>query len=144
MDWRSFNPLYWLGVLSDGTTYTLNDKTVKGPEDVIRQLQNKKHDKICPEHFFLKFFPSMSTSKCVFDFAGMEPNTRYISVRSQDLAHKIHLENIEKGIVDIEPLRDGFTAIGVGVAAWGIGKGVGIPSLIRAWVVVRGRNARRA
>jgi hypothetical protein len=97
----------------------------------------------------------MSTSKCVFDFAGMDSNTRYISVRSQDLAHKIHLENIEKGIVDFEPFHDGFTAIGsgmcamgvgvgIGVAAWGIGKGVGTPSLIRAWVGVRGRNARRA
>ena len=38
-------------------------------------------------------------------------------------AHKIHLEESEEGILDLEPFRLGFTAMGFEFAAMGFGVG---------------------
>ena len=101
--------------------YTLNNKPVTNSQDVHRELHRKQHDKICPENFLTNFFPSAVISRCISGFEGMEPNKRYISLRSAELAHKIHLDRLEKGMMDLEPFRDGFNAFGFGVAAMGIG-----------------------
>ncbi len=102
------------------TQYTLNGKIVQSHQDVVREIQSEKHDMICPEHFLSTFFPSMAIAKCVAGFEGMDANTSYVSVRSDDTAHKIQLEKSEKGVVDFEPFRDGVT-------------GIGIPTLVRAF-----------
>ena len=136
------------------TQYTLNGKIVQSHQDVVREIQSKKHDMICPEHFLSTFFPSMAIAKCVAGFEGMDANTSYVSVRSDDTAHKIQLEKSEKGVVDFEPFRDGVTAIGYGVTAMGFGvaamgfgvgfgvaamgfgvaaMGIGIPTLVQAF-----------
>jgi hypothetical protein len=117
--------------------YILNNTIVTNDEDVKFQFQRRKHDMVCPEHFFSKFFPSMATANCVFDFDGMDPNKRYISVRSQELSHRSHLENTKNGIVDFEAFRDGVTMMGLGVTIMGLGvaaRGMGIPILIRRLV----------
>ena len=125
------------------TQYTLNGKIVQSHQDVVREIQSEKHDMICPEHFLSTFFPSMAIAKCVAGFEGMDANTSYVSVRSDDTAHKIQLKKSEKGVVDFEPFRDGVTAIGYGVTAMGFGvaamgfgvaaRGIGIPTLVRAF-----------
>ena len=106
--------------------YTLNNKPVTNSQDVHRELHRKQHDKICPENFLTNFFPSAVISRCVAGFERMEPNKRYISLRSAELAHKIHLERLEKGMMDLEPFRAGFNAFGFGVAAMGIVVGIGV------------------
>jgi hypothetical protein len=127
----------WPASSENTKIYILNNTIVTNDDDVKYQFQRRKHDMVCPEHFLLKFFPSMATANCVFKFDGMDPNKRYISVRSQELSHRILLENSKNGIVDFEAFRDGVTmlglGVGIGVAAWGMG----IPILMRR--LVRGK-----
>jgi hypothetical protein len=116
--------------------YILNNTIVTNDEDVKHQFQRRKHDMVCPEHFLSKFFPSMATANCVFGFDGMDPNKRYISVRSQELSHLIHLENSKNGIVDFEPFRDGVTMMGLGVTMMGLGvtmMGLGVGLGMAGW-----------
>ena len=75
----------------------------------------------------------MAIAKCVAGFEGMDANTSYVSVRSDDTAHKIQLEKSEKGVVDFEPFRDGVTAMGFGVGFGVAARGIGIPTLVRAF-----------
>ena len=89
---------------------------MNNPQDVMVELQNKQHIKICPVNFLSSIFPSTTNSKCVVGFEDMDPNRRNVSVRSDQLAHEIHLEKSEKGI--LEPLCIGFTAMGFGIGLW--------------------------
>ena len=59
-----------------------NDKVMKNPQDVMVELRNKQHIKICPVNFLSSIFPSTTNSKCVVGFEDMDPNKRYVSVRS--------------------------------------------------------------
>ncbi len=68
----------------------------------------------------------LSTRGCVKGFHGLENNTAYESIRSADLAHRIHLQKLEKGVFDIESLAPGIAAAGNGIAAAGKGIGQGI------------------
>jgi hypothetical protein len=62
---------------------------------------------------------------CVKTFSGLEPNTAYESVGSEDMAYRLHMEKMEKGVMDLEPIAPAAYWMGVGVAAAGVGYGVG-------------------
>ena len=52
----------------------LNGKEMMNSDEVIKELQGKKHAKICPPSFLSNIFSSMTSSKCVVGFEGMDPN----------------------------------------------------------------------
>ncbi len=63
----------------------------------------------------------LSTRGCVKGFHGMENNTAYESIRSADLAHRIHMQKLDKGRFDVEPLAPGIATAGKGIASAGEG-----------------------
>ena len=100
----------------------LNGHVVKSKTEVENQLKAKQHDTIC-KIAFSKILPILLTKGCVKGFEGMEQGCAYESVRSQDLAHRIHVEKMEQGVLDFEPLAPGFKAAGDGVKFAGLGLG---------------------
>ena len=108
------------------TNITLNGREMHNQVDVDEELERKGHDYMCPISKFAVLTPMLSTRGCVKGFHGLENNTAYESIRSADLAHRIHLQKLEKGVFDIEPLAPGITAAGNGIAA--AGKGIYVAS----------------
>ena len=82
------------------------------------QLENKQHDLICPVNTLASWIPILKHSCCVCSFAEMDAGQKYQSVRSEELAHSIHIQKKEKGVLDLEPFRDGWNAV-----TWGVGIG---------------------
>lgn len=97
-------------------------------DQFLAVLQSKNHDLACPNQWFTTF--GRSYQHCVRKFEGLDPGVHYVTVRSAELAHQIHLQLVENGILDLEPLRDGATwlgiGIGVGMLAFGVGIGAGV------------------
>ena len=106
---------------AEPTNITLNGREMRNKADVDEELERKGHDEICPISKFAVFMPMLSTRGCVKGFHGLENNTAYESIRSADLAHRIHVQKMEKGAFDIEPLAPGIAAAGNGIAAAGKG-----------------------
>jgi hypothetical protein len=115
------------------TNITLNGREMHNQVDVEEELERKGHDYVCPISKFAELTPMLSTRGCVKGFHGLENNTAYESIRSADLAHRIHLQKLEKGVFDIEPLAPGITAAGNGIAA--AGKGIGQGFHVACWGV---------
>jgi hypothetical protein len=66
---------------------------------------------------------------CVKTFSGLEPNTEYESVRSDEMAYRLHREKMEKGFMDLEPLAPAMRGIewmcigaGIGMTLSGVGR----------------------
>ena len=100
-------------------------------DEVEHELVRKRHDLLCPIQKFMFLFPYMSRKGCVSNAKGLDQGREYKSVRSEELAHRVHIEKMKQGILDLDPIRPavtiaafGFAMIGVGVAALGIGYGV--------------------
>jgi hypothetical protein len=106
------------------TNITLNGRTMRNKRDTDAELERKGHDEMCPISRMARLMPILSTRGCVKEFYGLENNTAYESVRSADLAHRIHVQKMEQGVFDIEPLAPGITAAGNGIAA--IGRGLNV------------------
>ena len=114
---------------------TVNGREMKNQEEVNAECKNKGHDLICPKKWYLL----MQTRGCVKTFSGLEPNTAYKSVRSEEMAYRLHMEKMDKGVLDLEPIARfapaaywmgvgvgvGVAVAGVGVACAGVGYGVG-------------------
>ena len=124
--WRNYlRP--WISALNqksksmEKTNITLNGREMRTEVDVNEELERKGHDDMCPISRFSALMPILSTRGCVKGFHGLENNTAYESIRSADLAHRIHMQKLEKGIFDVEPLAPGIAAAGEGIAAAGKG-----------------------
>ena len=68
---------------------------------------------------------------CVKTFSGLEPNTAYESIRSEEMAYRLHMEKVEKGVMDLEPIAPAAYWMSIGMAAAGVGYGVGC--VIQSW-----------
>ena len=105
---------------------TLNGKTIQNENDVNTELKRKGHDLMCPLSAFSTWSPILSTRGCVKSFGGLDGNTKYTSCRSEELAHRLHVEKMENGVLDLEPLAP--AAKGVYFAGLGV-----FLNALRAW-----------
>jgi hypothetical protein len=133
-----------------GSIY-LNGKNVSCDGDVREELRKKQHDLICPITYFSSISPFISNRGCVCGFEGMTDG-KYESARSQELAFAIHVDKMKNGILDLEPLRQGITFVGIGVVllglgGLGLGLGLGLGHFVKALktpkVIVRARKASK-
>ena len=98
-------------------------------DEVEHELVRKRHDLFCPIENFMFLFPYMSMKGCVNNTKGLDQGREYKSVRSEELAHRIHVEKMKQGHIDLEPIRPAVTIAAIGFAAIGIGFGVGVAAL---------------
>ena len=127
---------------------TLNGKTIQNENDVKDELKRKGHDLMCPLSAFSTWSPILSTRGCVKSFGGLDGNTKYTSCRSEELAHRLHEEKMENGVLDLEPLAKGahyagsgayYAGLGFGLGAGFVGLGFGLAGLgvfltaLKAW-----------
>ena len=95
-------------------------------DEVEQDLVRKRHGFLCPIQKFMFLFPYMSRKGCVNNAKGLDQGREYKSVRSEEMAHRIHIEKLKQGIVDLEPIRPALTiaafGFAVGVAALGVSK----------------------
>ena len=110
---------------------TLNGRAMHSEYDVKIELARKDHDLICPLSAFLSWSPMLSTRGCVKSYWGLDGNKKYESCRSKELAHRIHVEKMEKGILDLEPIAPAAASAAKGAlyAGAGIGAGIGFAGL---------------
>ena len=94
---------------------------MKNEEDVKIECARKGHDLICPK----SWYRLMQVRGCVKTFSGLKPNTKYESVRSEEMAYRLHLEKMEKGVMDLDTPGIKWMGIGVGVGIAGAGLGIG-------------------
>jgi hypothetical protein len=97
----------------------VNGREMKNEEDVKIECARRGHDLICPK----SWYRLMQVRGCVKTFSGLEPNTEYESVRSEEMAYRIHMEKMEKGVMDLDTPGINWMCIGVGVGTAGIGVG---------------------
>ena len=95
----------------------VNGREMKNEEDVKIECARKGHDLICPK----SWYRLMQVRGCVKTFSGLEPNTEYESVRSEEMAYRLHMEKMEKGVMDLEPIAPGIKWMGIGMALAGMG-----------------------
>ncbi len=121
---------------------TLNGRAMHSAYDVKTELERKAHDLMCPLSAFSILSPMLSTRGCVKSFSGLDGNTKYESCRSEELAHRIHMEKLEKGVLDLEPLAPAAKGaqyaaglgVGLGVGVAGVGAGVSmVLKALKAW-----------
>ena len=103
----------------------VNGREMKNEEDVKIECARKGHDLICPK----SWYRLMQVRGCVKTFSSLEPNTEYESVRSEEMAHRLHLEKMEKGIMDLD--TPGIKWMGIGVAGAGLGiAAIGVAAVV--------------
>ncbi len=90
-------------------------------EDLKSECANKGHDLVCPKIWYRV----MQARGCVKKISGLEPNTEYETVRSEEMAYKLHLEKMEKGVMDFQPIAPAIYLMGAGVLCAGAGAGAG-------------------
>ena len=100
-----------------GRPPTVNGRVMKNEEELKSECTNKGHDLICPKIWFRV----MQSRGCVNKFSGLESNTEYETVRSEELAYSLHMEKMEKGVMDLQPIAPAAYWMGVGVAGVGVG-----------------------
>ena len=113
---------------------TVNGRVMKNEEELKSEFANKGHDLICPKIWFRV----MQSRGCVKKFSGLEPNTEYETVRSEELAYSLHMEKMEKGVMDLQPIAPAAywmgVGVGVGVAFAGAGAaGYGMGYLVQSF-----------
>ena len=118
---------------------TLNGRAMHSEHDVKKELSRKGHDLMCPLSAFSSWSPMLSTRGCVKSYWGLDGNTKYESCRSEELAHRLHMEKMENGVLDLEPLAPAAK----GIQAMGVGTGLGVAfaglgALVKALKVWRG------
>jgi hypothetical protein len=104
---------------------TLNGRAMHSVHDVKDELERKGHDLMCPLSSFSIWSPILSTRDCVKSFSGLDENTKYESCRSEELAHRLHVAKMERGVIDLEPIAPAANVAGAGVHYAGLGAGVG-------------------
>ena len=72
-------------------------------EQFHAELWHKNHDLVCPRTWLFSF--GRSYHQCITAFEGMDKEKSYVTMRSIELARRIHLQMVENGILDLEPLR---------------------------------------
>jgi hypothetical protein len=97
----------------------VNGREMKSEEDVKTECARRGHDLICPK----SWYSLMQVRGCVKTFSGLEPNTEYKSVRSEEMAYRLHREKMEKGIMDLDIPGINWMCIGVGIGMAGAGMG---------------------
>jgi hypothetical protein len=105
----------------DAVNITLNRRAMKSENDVKNELKRKKHDLICPLNAFSIWFPRLSTRGCVKNFWDLDWNTKYESRRSEELAHRLHVERKKNGELTLEEFAPAARAMGIGAAFAGLG-----------------------
>jgi hypothetical protein len=103
-------------------------------EDLKSECANKGHDLVCPKIWHRV----MQARGCVNKFSGLEQNTEYETVRTEEMAYRLHMEKMEKGVMDLQPIAPGVNwmgvGVGVGVAFAGAGAaGYGLGYLVQSF-----------
>ena len=90
-------------------------------------MRDKTHDVACPAWLFGHW----KLSGCVRHFNGLEPHKSYHTMPSAELAHQIHINKMDKGIIDMEPVAEAakIAAVGFAIAA----SGFAIAAIMREW-----------
>ena len=93
---------------------------------VVQEMINKEHDFLCERNWL--GWPNWNTA--VHSFNALEENKSYVTTRSADYAHRIHLNNLRNGVLDLEPIAGsvGFTLFGIAAVVWSLG---GIAALVK-------------
>jgi hypothetical protein len=103
----------------NGSKIQVNGRTMKNNADVKEELRRKRHDLICPITWLSTFMPFISNRGCVRNFEGLADG-KYETIRSEELAHTMHLNNMKNGIIDLEPLRPAIVGAGNMMQLFGI------------------------
>jgi hypothetical protein len=104
---------------------TVNGREMKNEEDVKTECAGKGHDLICPKSWYRLMLLQVPARDCVKTFSALEPNTAYESVRSEEMAYRLHREKVEKGIMDLEPIAPAIKWMGIGIGVGSAGFGLG-------------------
>ncbi len=98
----------------------VNGRAMTNEEDLKSEYANKGHDLVCPKIWYRV----MQARVCVKKISGLEPNTEYETVRSEEMAYRLHMEKMEKGVMDLQPIAQFAPAaylMGAGVLCAGAG-----------------------
>ncbi len=80
-------------------------------EDLHRELIVRNHDVIC-ESGALTWLLGPNYRNAVKSFDALKDDAHYVTARSTEHAWRIHIENLDKGAVDFEPLRPALVLVG--------------------------------
>jgi hypothetical protein len=112
--YNSFNLHNGFAMKLRGGLPTING-VERNRDELLRELRVRDHDLICKVGLWTWLLgPNYHHAMKSFD--ALEDNAKYVTARSAEHAWKIHLENVEKGVVDLEPIRPAAERIAFGVA----------------------------
>jgi hypothetical protein len=72
-------------------------------EDLHRELEARRHDLICKRGVFT-WLLGPNHGKALQSYDELKNGAHYVTARSTKQAHRIHLENLERGVLDWGPL----------------------------------------
>ena len=87
-------------------------------EELNRELRFRNHDLICEEGHWM-WLVGPNYHHAVKSFDALKDDSKYVTARSAEHAWRIHLENVEKGVVDLEPIRPAADRVASGIMLTG-------------------------
>ena len=102
--------------------------------EIQKLLKRKDHYVLCECTLLSNFF-FLTPKRCVKLPSGLDPGVQYISMPSEDMAHRVHLEKLRNGVLDLQPLERPLTIAAAifGVATTVAATTFGVAALVKAW-----------
>ena len=93
----------------------VNDRQLNA-DQLYMEMNMKGHDLICEKGWI---WPKWNSA--VKTFSALDEGKSYVTVRSSEHAYRIHLNNMNNGVVDLSPMSGPAYVAALGVAALGVG-----------------------
>ncbi len=116
----------------------VNGRVMTNEEDLKSECANRGHDLVCPKIWYRV----MHARSCVKKFSGLELNTEYETVRSEEMAYRLHMEKMEKGVMDLQPIAPAAYLLAAGVGAGVLCAGMGLLGQGLGYLVQSFKNSK--